>query len=602
MKLKKILLAGAIVLAFSACNVRPQTVTEATVSETTATEETTVPTETTTAAPTETTAAVEIPIVPVSDSGRVFNIYTINNEFQTIINDYYFRTNIKPAELSVNFIIGPENDVGYGRKLEADILANATAESSKKVDLFTMGVSYSNVFADTKYAVPVSQLGITENELSDQFPYFKTLSSDASGVQMGIGYQNCAELVIYRKSIARAVLGTDNPDSVSGYLDTFAKFDETAKKMKTAGYTMLGSYNEFFRMYIQSADSGITVSGTDITIPKAWKDWADSAKSYADNGYALKCVQWEEEWCHGMEKDSKVFSYIGPRWQSEYNVAVFTDIKDDWDYCFGPAYSYWGGSVVFAANGTDNASFAADIMRFLATDKAGLKKLATDSFMPPNSMSVSAELGDRTMPSELGASRYYPVTRIAEAAKKIDIKSVSKYNYLSETFEASMADYIEGNITYEQALENFNKNALDLINGTYEPTPPIPDGEVTEVEIRQPDGRIALYTGTIKNGVPNGKGTLYYADYWPDQKEGAYVTEEGTFENGKLVGDYVRTMPHFADFTRIEYSNTFEEEDGNFTRRVVHIEPNGDKRYQDDIVENWEEVDWIYYDGEPPQN
>jgi hypothetical protein len=596
MKLKRILLAAAIIFAFSACNVRPQSFTEATISETAA--ETTAPPATTTAAPVTTTAEIEIPTVPVSEGGSVFNIYGVSDEFKGFFDEYYLKDNVLPAGVTVNHIITSDQNQ-HMRKIEADVLANAFADSSKKIDLFIAEYQYSNKFADPKYAVPLSQLGITESELSDQFPYTKTLTSTASGVQMGVGYQNTAEMVIYRKSIAKDVLGTDNPEEVAGYLDTFAEFDETAKKMKMSGYTMLGSHQEMFRMYIQTADSGITVNGTNITVPKIYEDWANNAKSYVENGYAQLCGQWSRDWENGMKRDSRVFAYIGPQWQSELNVAIFTDTKLDWDFCPGPTASYWGGAAIFAASGTDNADLAADVISYFASDKSGLKRIAKENVFLPSSISVSNELGDNTILSGIGQTGYFPVKRFAEAANKIEIKSVSKYNFLNETYMIAIDEYIAGITSYEEAYDNFKKRAFNIINGVEEQ--PIPDGEVTMLEITLPDGLNVLYSGTIKDGQPNGQGTLFYENYWPDQKPGAYVTEEGTFENGRLVGDYVRTMPHFDHFTRVEYNNTFNDASGSYIRRAEQIFDNGDIIYQDDIFENGEIVDTIYYDSKPQE-
>jgi hypothetical protein len=473
MKLKRILLALTMVFTFTACNVRPAEATEAlTETETTTAEETTAPTETTTTAPPETTtetvteteAPPEIKTV-FSDDGKLLNVYSISDEFPNFINDFYLSHNSLPAGVRANFIITPGNSYEYTQKLEADILANISADSSKKVDLFIGEYLFSVVLSDPKYSVPLTELGITESELSDQFPYTKTVTSSVSGEQMGVAYQNTAELVIYRKSIARAVLGSDDPEKVAASLSSFEKFDETAKKMKTYGYTMLGSPYETFQMYVSSQKSPLVARGTNkITIPEAWTQWAESAKEYTDNGYALKTMIWHDEWKTGIKTGSRIFAYIGPQWYSEWSVGAETNDKNDWDYCPGPVASYWGGSTIFAANGTDNASLTADIMRYFGTDKDGMRLFTEETGHPANSISVSNEIGDMSMWSQLGSTGYFPLTRFSDAAEKIsvDYNSLSNYDLLCEDFQGSMWGYINGEVTYEQALDDFYIRAIGL--------------------------------------------------------------------------------------------------------------------------------------------
>ena len=71
----------------------------------------------------------------------------------------------------------------------------------------------------------------------------------ADGEIRGLSYQATPGMLVYRRSIAKAVLGTDDPETVAAAVSDWDKFYETAERMKDAGYYMYSGRADTYRVY-----------------------------------------------------------------------------------------------------------------------------------------------------------------------------------------------------------------------------------------------------------------------------------------------------------------------------------------------------------------
>ena len=58
-------------------------------------------------------------------------------------------------------------------------------------------------------------------DFSNTYAYTVQAASDASGVVKGVSFQCCPAALIYRRSIAKDVLGTDDPAEVQEKLNSW---------------------------------------------------------------------------------------------------------------------------------------------------------------------------------------------------------------------------------------------------------------------------------------------------------------------------------------------------------------------------------------------
>jgi hypothetical protein len=407
------------------------------------------------------------PIAPTS-GGKVLNIYCWNDEFRSRIEQYYLPDHPLPDGVTVNWIVTPNADMAYQQKLDQTLPGNSTAAVDDRIDIFLVEADYAVKYTDTKYTLPLSDFGITDADLGDQYKYTKQVATDSSGVLKGVSWQAAPNIFLYRRSIANAVLGTDDPATVQAAVADWSKFTETAGKMKDQGYLMVSGYDDTFRAYSNAADRAIVENGV-IEVPQAWLEWVDMTKTFSDNGYNNRTRLWDTAWGADMKKDSKVFSYFGAPWFINFTLKDYAmddsaaGIVDgngslgDWAATEGPAPSYWGGTWICAAEGTDNKDEIASIMRTLTTDKALMKRIATDPGVEDytNTISGMKEIADSDFSSViLGGQNPFPY--YAKIADSIDVsKTISAYNQLAETFQGNMADYFSGAVDKNTAIENF---------------------------------------------------------------------------------------------------------------------------------------------------
>ena len=78
----------------------------------------------------------------------------------------------------------------------------------------------------------LKDIGITDDDLADQFDYTKDIVKDSNGAIKGASWQACSAGMIYNREAAKAVLGTDDPAKVQEAVSDWDKFNETAAKAK----------------------------------------------------------------------------------------------------------------------------------------------------------------------------------------------------------------------------------------------------------------------------------------------------------------------------------------------------------------------------------
>jgi hypothetical protein len=409
----------------------------------------------------------DTPAAPTS-GGKVLNIYTWNDEFRARVEKYYLPDHPLPSGVTINWITTPNADMGYQTKLDQTLPKNATAAADDRVDIFLVEADYAIKYTGTKYALPLSDIGINESELSNMYNYTLQLGKDQNNVLKGLSWQAAPNVFIYRRSIAEDVIGSAEPATVQAAVADWDTFAKTASDMKNKGYYMLSGYDDAFRAYSNAADRAIVEDGV-ISIPDAWLKWVDQTKSFSDNDYNQRTRLWDTAWGAGMAADSKVFGYFAAPWfvnftLLDYAKAPGNDTVEagngsvgDWAVTDGPASSYWGGTWICAAEGTDNKDEIASIMRVLCTDPEVMRRIATDP-------GVEDYTNNKLMMSDIAQSDYgsavlggqNPFPYYVRISENIDVsKTVSAYNQLAETFQSVMADYFSGAVSREAAIENF---------------------------------------------------------------------------------------------------------------------------------------------------
>lgn len=419
-------------------------------------------------------SAVELP----ADTGTVLNIWCWNEEFQGRFQDYYDAAGKIPEGVTVNFVITPNAENAYQNALDQALLNQETASADDKIDIFLIEADYASKYVDTDFTLDVvNDLGLTEADLANQYQYTKTIATDSNGALKAVSWQATPGLFAYRRSIATEVLGTDDPDAVQAFLSDWTKFDETAVKMSDAGYKMLSGFDDSYRVFSNNVSTKWVDDNDVIQIPDNLVNWVNQTKTYTDNGYNEKSILWDATWAAGQGPGSKVFGYFMPPWGFDFVLmpnSLETSVDDggkaeagngiygDWGACEGPAGYYWGGTWICGAAGSDNLNLVKDIMYTMTCDSDTMKQITLDvNDFTNNSVAMEEIAGDSSYGSAFLNGQNH-IARFAATAPTIDLSNICPYDQgCNEEFQEAMRDYYNGNLSYDEAVQNFYTGVIE---------------------------------------------------------------------------------------------------------------------------------------------
>ena len=326
---------------------------------------------------------------PAAAEGKVLNIWCWNDEFQGRFNDYYpgvkevaedkSTTTLNDGTI-VKWTINPNENNNYQNKLDEALLAQDSAAADDKIDIFLVEADYALKYVDSDYTLDVQKdIGLSADDMADQYQYTKDIVTDSNGAIKGTTWQATPGLFAYRRSIAKDVLGTDDPTAVQEALSSWDKFNDIATKAAAKGYKMLSGYDDSYRVFSNNM-SAPWVTGTTVTVDPMLMKWVDQTKTYTDDGYNNKTSLWSDGWAADQGPEGKVFGFFYSTWGINWTLMgnslatpeadggkleVGNGIFGDYAVCQGPAAYYWGGTWICAAKGTDNVATVRDVMQKL---------------------------------------------------------------------------------------------------------------------------------------------------------------------------------------------------------------------------------------------
>ncbi len=434
-----LLLALIMVISLVACGEKP--------AETPAPAETTAPAESTPTA--ESTPAA-------NDEGKVFRIYAWNEEFKGFFEKYY----TVPEGITVEWVINPSDGGVYQDKLDEALLNQANVADDEKIDMFLAEADYILKYTDTEYTQDITALGVTD--FSNTYAYTVQAASDSNGVVKGVSFQCCPSALIYRRSVAEAVLGTSEPAEVQELLNSWEKFNAVAADAAAKGYYMTASESATFRVFSNNTTAPLVNEAGELVLDQAILDWQAQAKNFADNGYTLTADIWSEECTNQMFADGKTMCYFGPAWYFNFSMGNAQDAEKgcygDWAIVEGPQAHFWGGTWLLAATGSDNPTMLADVMDTFINDEEVCKALIENEAQFTNNQAVNAAFAQDPNYGNAFLGGQNDVAVFVELAKNIKFENKTIYDQLlTEGLQGYWREYCDGTVTEAEAMANYYK-------------------------------------------------------------------------------------------------------------------------------------------------
>ena len=398
-----------------------------------------------------------------SGEGKVFNIYAWNEEFKGFFEKYY----TVPEGVTVNWIITPSDNGAYQQKLDEALLNQANAADDEKVDMFLAEADYILKYVNSDATQDVTKLGVTD--FSNAYKYTVQAASDPNGVVKGVSFQCCPSALIYRRSIAKDVLGTDDPAEVQAKLDSWDKFEAVAADAKAKGYYMTASFAETYRVFSNNCTSPWIDADNNLQFDPQIDAWIAQTEKFVENEYTLaNSGIWDQPKNDQMFKDGKTMCFFGPAWYFNFCMGNAQDpekgCSGDWAICEGPAAHFWGGTWLLAPAGSDNPTMLADIMNTFINNEEVCSALVANEAQFSNNMAVNAKFAeDPNYGSEfLGGQN--DVAVFSAMTDNIVWENHTIYDQLlNEGLQSNLQEYFKGTVDKETAMKNF----YNYVNETY---------------------------------------------------------------------------------------------------------------------------------------
>ena len=394
--------------------------------------------------------------------GKVFNIYAWNEEFKGFFEKYY----TVPEGVTVNWIITPSDGGAYQQKLDEALLNQANAAADEKVDLFLAEADYILKYTNSDYTQDIKPLGVTD--FSNTYNYTVQAASDANGVVKGVSFQCCPAALIYRRSIAKDVLGTDDPAEVQAKLDTWEKFENVAADAKEKGYYMTASFAATYRVFSNNSTSPWVDAEGNLAFDAQIQAWMDQTEKFIENGYTLTSGIWEDETTAQMFADGKTMCYFGPAWYYNFSMGNAQDPEKgcygDWAIVQGPQAHFWGGTWLLAPTGSDNPTMLADVMDTFINDEEVCSNLVEKEMQFSNNQAVNAKFAEDPEYGNAFLGGQNDTAVFVELAKNIKFENQTIYDQLlNEGLQTAMQEYYRGSVDEQTALNNY----YNYVNETY---------------------------------------------------------------------------------------------------------------------------------------
>ena len=276
----------------------------------------------------------------------------------------------------------------------------------------------------------------------------------------GVSFQCCPSALIYRRSIAKDVLGTDDPAEVQSKLDSWEKFNAVAAEAKAKGYYMTASFAETYRPFSNNCTSAWVDENNNLVFDDQINAWIEQTEEFVKNEYTLTAGIWDEEKNAQMFKDGKTMCFFGPAWYFNFCMGNAQDPEKgcvgDWAICEGPAAHFWGGTWLMMPAGTENADIVADIMNAFINNEEVCTALVANEAQFSNNKAVNAKFAADESYGSAFLGGQNDVAVFAAMTDNIKWENHTIYDqFMNEGLQNAMQEYFKGTVTKDEAYAKF---------------------------------------------------------------------------------------------------------------------------------------------------
>ena len=308
---------------------------------------------------------------------KVINVWTFTDEVPKMI-DRYVATH-PDFDYKINTTIIATTDGAYQPALD-----QALAGGGKDApDLYCLESAFVLKYTQgdaSGYAAKYKDLGINVNKaLKDaQIAQYAVDIGTRGKDLVALPYQATGGAFIYRRSIAKATWGSDDPkvvkDKIGGGTQKLDKFWKAAEELKAKGYKICSGDGDLWHAVENSSDKGWIVNNKLYIDPKR-EAFMDYSKKMFDNGYHNDTRDWTDAWFADMKETGTAFGFFGPAWLINYVMAgnsggskIGEGSFGDWAVTESPIGFFWGGTWLAVNDNTKVKDGVRQIIEWITLD------------------------------------------------------------------------------------------------------------------------------------------------------------------------------------------------------------------------------------------
>ncbi len=401
-----------------------------------------------------------------SNEGKVLNFWCWNSETFEFLKKYYADSvvddnTLKKGDVLIKRTVVSSESGNYLNALDEALVRQKSAPADEKIDIFLAEYDYISKYVDSDLTLDIRNIEVTD--FSDAYGYTVDAVKDAKGAIKGIARDSEPSVLIYRRSIALDVLGTDDPAEVQAALSSWDKFDAVTALAKEKGYYMIATPMDTYRLYAQNTSAPWVVNGK-LRIDSSIEAWMDQSLNYVANGYTAYPAAsiWSSEKTDEMYASGKTMCFFGPAWYYNYCMGPAWDEENgsfgDWAICEGPAATFWGGVWMMAASGTDNPTMVAEIMNMFINNEEVCSRLISEEGQLSNNRKVNRSYANDPSYSHgmlSGQNDYIVQDQVAADIRLA--KSTTYDQQLNELFQSIFSECLSGEVSRQEAIEYFKE-------------------------------------------------------------------------------------------------------------------------------------------------
>ncbi len=334
-----------------------------------------------------------------------------------------------------------------------------------------------------EYAAPYKNLGIDVDGLIEDSKiaqYTVDIGTNPDGDVVGLGFQATGGAFIYRRSIAKDVWGTDDPEVIKTKIGPgLDQFFVAAEELKAKGYGIVSGDGDLWHAVENSSDKGWVVDGK-LTIDPKREAFLDHSMKLKENGYHNDTQDWQDAWFADMKGvgEKEIFGYFGPAWLINYTLAPNCGGEakgegtyGDWAICEPPLGFFWGGTWVLANKDTKVPNAVGKIIEWITLDssKDGLQTYwANGNLFEEGGTSDAVasgkvmETADGTVDFLDGQNMFEVFIPAGEFAKGDNLTQYDET--INEHWRDQVREYTSGNKTRDEAIKDFKQAVSDNLD------------------------------------------------------------------------------------------------------------------------------------------